>query len=210
MKNGPISQGSFTRYHNRKGCTSGTKQLVAYSPNWTAYFREDKEQLERLLAGVANVEILHVGSTSLPISAKDIIDVLVVTENDDEMKAVAGAIASRGERFGITLSAKAFDFLDQISLAKRNCDGRTLAMIHVVVRGTMSHLGRTLFKKFLEENPATLRQYEQVKQEASRKHQLGISTYAEAKGTFISDILTKAFKKYGIKGVMMDNRRPPQ
>ena len=70
------------------GLKVGTVKIEAYNENWKLMFKEEKENLIKVFGDIA-LQIEHIGSTSIPgLSAKPIIDILVVLESFNEFEKV--------------------------------------------------------------------------------------------------------------------------
>src|SRR5437868_14392433 len=66
-------------------------------PRWPDEFDSIAECL-RQAAGAGVVRIDHIGSTSIPLPAKDVIDVQITVARDDSLEPVAEALAARAWR----------------------------------------------------------------------------------------------------------------
>ena len=70
------------------GLKVGTVKLEEYNPKWKDNFNEEKENLSKIFGDVA-LSIEHIGSTSIPgLSAKPIIDILVIIKDFKDFEKV--------------------------------------------------------------------------------------------------------------------------
>ena len=80
------------------GLKVGTVKIEAYNENWKLMFKEEKENLIKVFGDIA-LQIEHIGSTSIPgLSAKPIIDILVVLESFNEFEKVKTLAYSTGTK----------------------------------------------------------------------------------------------------------------
>jgi GrpB-like predicted nucleotidyltransferase (UPF0157 family) len=70
--------------------------IAEYNPEWISHFEKIKEKLSGVLKSI-NVEIEHVGSTSVPkLDAKPIIDIDVICYQDADFQGIKKCLESLG------------------------------------------------------------------------------------------------------------------
>lgn len=71
--------------------------VVPYRPEWPTLFQGEKEKLSQVINEDNLINILHIGSTSVPgLSAKPVIDMLVVVKDINQLDQDNNQIASLG------------------------------------------------------------------------------------------------------------------
>ncbi len=159
--------------------------LVAYSPEWSIEFRNSKERLQTELGPVALL-IEHVGSTSVPgLSAKPIIDVvLVVRDSANE----ASYVPALQRRLGYELRFREPDWYEHRMLRL----ARPRVHLHVFSAGCEEVMRMISFRDHLREHPEDRLLYECAKIELASRTCKYMQAYADAKTDVISSILSRA------------------
>jgi GrpB-like predicted nucleotidyltransferase (UPF0157 family) len=168
--------------------------VVPHDPNWLRAFLAESQHLANAL-GDNMVNIYHIGSTSIPIYAKPIIDILIEVKDlakvDDRNNAIAGlGYIGMGE-FGIT--GRRF-------FKKDNSEGIRTHHIHAFETGSPQIVGgasplenrHLAFRDYLISHPETALEYSKLKQQLAQKYPNDIESYMDGKAEFISEIDKKA------------------
>jgi len=146
-------------------------ELSPYDPAWPLAYAEHRE---RILASLGEVEIEHVGSTSVPgLAAKPIIDVQVVVEDLD-----AAVVAL--EAAGYVLRVR-----EPGHRVVRTPD----AVIHLHEPGDPQLAARRRFRDRLRTDPAARQRYEDVKRSLCGRLWPDMNHYAEAKSDVVAELL---------------------
>jgi GrpB-like predicted nucleotidyltransferase (UPF0157 family) len=163
---------------------NSTIQLVPYNPSWLLDFKTLAERV-RLALGQKALLLEHVGSTSIGgLSAKPIIDMLlVVVDSRDE-----GAYAPALEQQGFKLRVREPDWFEHRMLKSTDIRGN----LHVFSEGCQEIERMLAFRDWLRTNEADRKLYEQHKQELAARTWRYTQNYADAKSEVIEQILVRA------------------
>lgn len=145
--------------------------LAAPDPSWPARFDEHRA---RIVAALGDVEVDHIGSTSVPgLAAKPIIDVqLVVADLEIAVeRLVAAGYALRVREPGHRV-VQAPD-----------------ANVHLYLPGDPEPAKVRRFRDRLRSDPAARKRYEEVKRGLAGREWPDMNHYAAAKGPVIEEIL---------------------
>ncbi|KAF7540480.1 hypothetical protein G7054_g1320 [Neopestalotiopsis clavispora] len=167
-------------------------EVVESSPRWAATFASIAQRIQGALGDIV-LSIQHVGSTSIPIAAKDVIDIdLVVTDPSDE-GAYVQALENAGFQF--LLREPAWHEHRLFGLAE------PYANVHVFGPKSAEHARHLLFKKWLIEHEDDRVLYENAKRsaaEAGRESQDTVTQYNKRKEPVVREILNRAFQAQGL------------
>ncbi|MBM7633180.1 GrpB family protein [Geomicrobium sediminis] len=163
---------------------NNTIELHEYNPTWPAQYQLEEEKIYRALQS-AVVQLEHVGSTSIPrMSAKPIIDILLVVHDSANESRYVQAL----ESIGYKLVIREPDWYEH-RLLKRNDEGVNL---HVFSEGC-EETGRMLtFRDHLRTNEEDFIKYKEKKQELSTRTWRHVQHYADAKSEVVEEIIHKA------------------
>lgn len=172
------------------------KSLVTvypYNEQWPIEFEKEKRILSEILKDF-NVEIEHVGSTSIPgLSAKPIIDIAIGVKNEETLFEIEPVMADAG-----------YDILNNYEtkgeiLARKGPPECRTHYIHIQLIDSEYWDEFMYFKRYLLEHPEEIKEYENLKQELSNKYAKERKKYTAEKNEYISSILEKSYKLYGRK-----------
>lgn len=167
-------------------------EVVDPSPRWAESFVSIAQRIQTALGDII-LGIEHVGSTSIPIAAKDVIDIdLVVKDPRDE-----GAYVQALENAGFQFLLRDPDWHDHrlFGLAE------PYANVHVFGPKSAEHARHLLFKRWLIEHEDDRVLYENAKRaaaEAGRKSGDNVTKYNQRKEPVIREILGRAFQAQGL------------
>lgn len=166
-------------------------KLVSYEIEWELEFLREKEKLLKNIQEDIFKEYLvgieHVGSTSIGIMSKPIIDVLVVINNYDKISTL---ILHKLAKMEYDLIA--WDMKEEWMFLVKETDELTTHHLHCVQVGNKRHREYILFRDFLRSDKYWARQYEEVKKELSIKYKDDRRAYSVSKNNIINNILQKA------------------
>jgi GrpB-like predicted nucleotidyltransferase (UPF0157 family) len=163
-----------------------TIRLVPYDNRWPLMFSLAAHKIRSVLSGQALL-IEHVGSTAVPgLSAKPIIDmVLVVADSSDEH-----AYVPLLERQGFILRTREPEWFRHRFLILEL--ERTAFQLHVF-SADCEEVDRMLaFRDWLRTHDDDRRKYEEGKRELTARTWRHVQNYADAKSEIIREILTRA------------------
>lgn len=152
-----------------------------YDPSWPAAFAEHRERIRRALAD-RQVEIAHIGSTSVPgLAAKPIVDIVVavadITAEEDYLDALLAAgyemrVREPGHRM--------------VRTPERDVH------VHVYERGARAVDEYLLLRDRLRTDAADRSLYERTKRELLQRGWDDMNAYADAKTAVIDAIKERA------------------
>jgi GrpB-like predicted nucleotidyltransferase (UPF0157 family) len=166
-------------------------RLDEYSPAWPQRFLEIDRELRDALGSEA-LQIEHVGSTSVPgLSAKPIIDVLLVVSKS----SVEESYVPRLEGCGFSLRIREPDWYEHRLLKPTEAD----ANIHVFSTGCREIIRLLTFRDWLRINESDRAMYQNTKKKLAARTWKYTQNYADAKTEIIEEILTRALAAYGFR-----------
>jgi len=164
--------------------TTGPVVLVEYDPEWPHLF-EREEQRIRLALGDRAVQVEHVGSTSVPgLSAKAIIDIVLVVADTTDERAYVPALEAAGYR----LRVREPDWFEHRLLKGADPD----VNLHVFSAGCPEIERMLVFRDHVRRNAADRELYERTKRELSRREWKYVQHYADAKSEVVEEIIARA------------------
>ncbi|MFO7969879.1 MAG: GrpB family protein [Bacillota bacterium] len=157
--------------------------LKNYDKKWEAEFKKIKSNLETVLTDLA-LEIEHVGSTSIPgLSAKPIIDIIVVIPDYKVFPIIKERLASIGYIYQGDLGIK-----DREAFYYSGNDGLMRRHLYVCTKDSKElkrHIG---FRDYLRNNKKLREEFNRIKSEASKVKPEGIKNYLRDKKKFVDKI----------------------
>ena len=160
--------------------------VVPYDPQWKVEFEKIKAYIEKPIKN-SIVGIEHVGSTSVEgLSAKPIIDLDVIIEDDGKFEAVKKHLEALGYSHegdqGIK-GREAFRYKDR--------QGRMAHHLYVCTKDSEELKRHLLFRDHLRAHREDRERYSAVKLQAAEKFPTDIDRYIENKSAVIEDIYRK-------------------
>ena len=158
--------------------------LVDYDPRWPDLFEREAARIRAVL-GQEALRIEHVGSTSVPgLSAKPVVDVvLVVTDSADE-RAYVPPLASSGYR----LQVREPHWHQHRMLKGPDTD----INLHTFSAGCPEIDRMLLFRDWLRANPEERDLYARTKSVLAQRDWRFVQNYADAKSAVVADIMIRA------------------
>lgn len=163
-------------------------EVLNYDSSWKDIFNDFKKIYQSILTGL-DIDIVHVGSTSIEgLAAKPIIDIDIIVNDDDTLKVVIKRLEGFGYihqgNLGIT-GREAF---------KLGVDNPELKFPHHLYAGLRNSLGirnHLALKEYLINNPKAVLEYSKLKKDLAIKYPNDIDSYIDGKTDFIVGILNK-------------------
>lgn len=161
-------------------------ELVPADPGWPEQYEAEAANVRAALGGSA-LQVHHVGSTSVPgLSAKPIIDmILVVSRSEDESRYVPALTA-----VGYVLRIREPDWFEHRLLKRMDPE----VNLHVFSTGCAEIDRMLTFRNRLRENDNERLLYEQAKQALARREWQYLQHYADAKTAVVEEILERALE----------------
>jgi len=172
--------------------------LVDYDPRWPILFHEEDKLIRSILDDDLVTRIDHFGSTAIPgLSAKPIIDLLIVTPSLDEAKKRAvGPLEAHGYSYWRDNPAPHHMFF----VKGLPPNGPRTHHIHMVEAVSPDHkcegfvfAERLLFRDYLRTHPEELKRYAAIKKELARKYPTDREAYTDCKNDYVRSIMLKAW-----------------
>lgn len=163
--------------------------VESYNSAWKKDFEDIRSELMAVLEGKV-ISIEHVGSTSVKgLSAKPIIDIDVVIEDEDTFPEVKAAMESIGYTHEGDLGIKgreAFKYEGKEHLRKHH--------LYVCTKDATELKKHITFRDHLRSHPEAVREYSKVKEEGAKLYPEDIDGYINYKAPFIEGI----YKEIGL------------
>lgn len=167
------------------GLKRGLLELVAYDPEWGAFFNKEKNKIRKTV-GQFTLAIEHIGSTSIKdMCAKPIIDIAIGLEKyDDGFKCVEG------------LSKIGYLYLGEHGVPGRHflrTDSDVVKChIHMYEITSAEWENHILFRDYLSNHEKEAKEYASLKNDLVKQFGNNREKYTETKAEFINNILKKA------------------
>ena len=156
-------------------------RISEYDSSWPDTFKA----IQGMLAGVFGTKALqieHVGSTSVPgMTAKPIIDVLVIVPNIDELDTEKKAIEDLGYFIRENVLEK------RSLLFEKKTQGEKTENIHIFEQGAEKANQLLVMKEYYLTHPERVSQYENLKVELYKKFPESYEDYRKGKKGFLDE-----------------------
>ena len=168
------------------GLARGTVQLQQYFPEWKTLFEQEADLL-RSAMGAAAQHVEHVGSTAIDgMSAKPIIDLVVVVSSLNE----AGVWIPRLQALGY--EHRASDVVaDRFFFAKGPQSRRTHHLSLAEARSKF-YTEKVLFRDYLGSHREAFDEYLELKKKLAQRYPKDRDSYTEGKRGFVEGIIQLA------------------
>ena len=167
-------------------------ELVPYSAEWPVLAERELGRLVHTLHGLV-VAGHHIGSTAVPgLSAKPVVDLLLVVRSVAELDDHEGVFRHLGYRCrgenGI--AGRRYYTLDD------TLTGRRQLQVHCFPVGSGEIERHLAFRDYLRTHPDTARAYEAEKRRCRERHPDDSNAYCEAKAGWIAGVLPLALAHF--------------
>jgi len=163
-------------------------ELVAYDPSWPARYEAEAGAIRAALAGLADFELVHFGSTAIPgLAAKPIIDIMLISGDQAAWPALIEPIKALGYVFWADNPRR-----DRLFFVKGMPPFGTRRTHHVHVRTPEDARTALLFCAHLRRHPEEAARYAALKRELSARYPTDRDAYTEGKARYVDDIVRKA------------------
>lgn len=172
-----------------------TKHVVVlpYDEGWKQDFLKIKQELQDALGQLA-IDIEHVGSTSVEgLSAKPIIDIDVVVEDNTMLKDAVAALERAGYEHEGDLGIpgrEAFRYEGKEHLRTHH--------LYVCPKDSPELKRHIAFRDYLRSHPEAVKEYSRIKEEGAKLYPYDIDGYIEYKSLLINRI----YKELVIRAVL--------
>lgn len=164
--------------------------VVDYDPAWPSKYVGERDYITEILKDNC-ISIYHIGSTSVPgLSAKPIIDIMVVVRSLAGVDAVAEKFSDIG-----------YEYLGEFGMAGRRYlrkggDERT-HQIHLFQADDWNNIGRHLaFRDYMRTHEKERNEYAKIKKDLAQEFPYDIEGYCAGKENFVREMEERALAQY--------------
>jgi GrpB-like predicted nucleotidyltransferase (UPF0157 family) len=158
--------------------------LVAYDPAWPAMFARTAAEVRDTLGPVA-LAVHHIGSTAVPrLSAKPVVDVVLVVADSADEAVYRPALEERGYR----LVVREPEWFEHRMFQR----GQPRVNLHVFSDGCEEVARVLAFRDHLRVHAADRFLYEETKRRLAQRPWRSVQDYADAKSAVVAEIMTRA------------------
>lgn len=179
-----LEKSSSDLYGKELGLEYDRVEIVPYISEWKKIYEKEEQLLYSVLEGY-NVDIRHIGSTSIPgLAAKPIIDIMIGFKNLDSTRECTLEIIELGYYYFGECGRPGRKFFVKTQ------QGLTTHHLHIVEKGSKYWENNLLFKDILTNNSKIAQEYENLKKDLARKYRNDRDAYKENKSNFIDNVLS--------------------
>jgi GrpB-like predicted nucleotidyltransferase (UPF0157 family) len=162
------------------------KKMDASFSEWTSVYYDVAQAVIDFI-GLAQLEVIHIGSTSFKVGGKGIIDLSVLYKNNDLALATEHLLELG---FQDQVSIKPFPPERPRKDGVVNLDGKEYYLhVHVIASGSDEHKKQVQYKHYMLKNPTARKQYELTKKTILSNGIKDQDTYGEQKSPFVKSLL---------------------
>jgi GrpB-like predicted nucleotidyltransferase (UPF0157 family) len=166
------------------GLATSEVRLTPYDPDWAVLGVQECATVRALLGDMA-IEVLHVGSTSVPgMAAKPILDIVAAVGDDVPIDEVVGRLCATG-----AYGYEGDQGDDGGLLLVRGTGELRTVHVHVVGTGSQAWIDYRRFRSLLVSDDAARRRYESVKRRLAQQYPHDRRAYTQAKAVVIRELL---------------------
>lgn len=164
-------------------------EVTPYQEEWKQLFENENECLKNIFHSI-NVDIHHIGSTSVPgLSAKPIIDILLSADklayiDQATAQIVTAGYEAKGEN-GIP-GRRYFQKSDKNGIRKVH--------LHAFEKDSHELHRHLVFRDYLIEHPEEAKKYAAIKEKAAKKYEYDIESYIAEKSPLVKELEQKALQ----------------
>lgn len=164
-------------------------EVIPYQEEWKQLFENEKECLKNIFHPI-NVDIHHIGSTSVPgLSAKPIIDILLAADKLADIDQTTAQIVAAGYQ------AKGENGIPgRRYFQKSDKNGTRKVHLHAFEQGSHELHRHLVFRDYLIEHPEEAKKYAAIKEKAAGKYEFDIESYIAEKSPLVKELEQKALQ----------------
>ena len=168
------------------GLQRGIVQVIPYSPQWAALFRQEAERLKQAL-GAYEVDIQHIGSTSIPgLAAKPILDIGIAVAAEADVPTCVTLLNTVDYTYRGDRGASEGYFFD------RGTGEQRTHYLHMLLISNPAWGNYLRFRDYLIAHPDSRDAYMRLKEALAVQYAEDRAAYTAAKAEFIQGILASA------------------
>ena len=186
-------------WHMKKRLTEMTSEelwklfpifLVPHNEQWVEYYNEMHKFLRRILSEYQIRRISHIGSTAVKnIWSKNIIDILIEIDFDEDMEDVSKEIERNGF---IRMSSD----INRFSLNRGYTESGFEEKVYHIHLRRLGDNDELYFRDYLNEHSEIAKEYERLKLDLWKQYEHNRDGYTDAKSNFITKQTLAAKKLY--------------
>lgn len=185
--------------------------IEEYNEEWAEEFKELKTVFLQHMKQL-NIDVQHVGSTSIPgCAAKPILDIDIILDEHEKLPPVIGILTELGYTHQGDLGIEGREAFKRASGKvpyHNNREYRFAHHLYVCIADSVSLENHLRFRDHLRGNREAVLEYSDLKKELAAKHEDDIDSYIEKKTGFITDILSKTgFGEKDILEITSQNKK---
>jgi GrpB-like predicted nucleotidyltransferase (UPF0157 family) len=177
--------------HDGKGWSNADQdrvELVPYDPGWPAQYEAEARAIRAALAGLADVELVHFGSTAIPgLVAKPIIDIMLVTPERSAWPALLEPLKALDYVFWADNPRR-----DRLFFVKGMPPFGARRTHHVHVRTREDARPALVFCDYLRRHPEEAARYAVLKRELAARHATDRDAYTDGKARYVDAVVRRA------------------
>jgi GrpB-like predicted nucleotidyltransferase (UPF0157 family) len=163
-------------------------RVVPYDPGWVVRFRQERVQLERLLAPWLSGGVHHIGSTSVPgLAAKPILDMIAGVADLEAARPAIAVLEAHGWVHAPHRPEAYWFYRPQTSVGREHTHH-----LHLTQPGSALWRERLAFRDALRADPALREQYQALKLLLAQQHGDDTGGYTGDKRAFVAGVLASA------------------
>lgn len=164
-------------------------EVVPYRSEWKKLFEQERRLLEAIFKP-AEVEIHHIGSTSVPgLSAKPIIDIMLAAGSLSEIEKATPAIEAAGY-----LAFGENGIQGRRYFQKSDENGIRKVHLHSFEKSSPELHRHLVFRNYLRAHSDEAARYAAVKEKAAQKYEYDIEAYIAEKSPLIKELEQRAMQ----------------
>ena len=162
-----------------------TVEIKQYSEVLKQMFHKERSRLKLILP--ENVVIEHVGSSSVGIGGKNIVDILIGAKKKADFRKIRDILVCNGYYEGHDSHE------DRLFLASRPSETRAGDVhIHICLTGSPCYEDFLILRKYLLNHPTEAKLYYEKKKEFAFLARYDRKEYKKLKSSYVSELLDKA------------------
>lgn len=161
--------------------------LVEHNPTWVDEFEKAKKLLKSVFANCPAI-IEHIGSTSLGIPAKPMVDIAVGVDDLSRVKHLDFKRLAENRYYRLKV-----EFADKIVIARFEDDDyqHKTHIVHVIEKGGLRWQELVVFRDVLKKDAKLLASYLKLKVQLAAQYPNDMNAYSEAKREFVHQCISE-------------------
>jgi len=163
-------------------------EIVAFDPQWSCRFQEERALLETALGPWLAGPIEHIGSTAVPgLAAKPVIDIMAGVATLESSRGAIIAAQDVGYCY-FPYRPEVMHWFCKPSPAQRTHH------LHLAPVGSPLWVERLAFRDYLRSHASVAAEYAELKRRLAEQHRFDRERYTDEKAPFVQEVLERALK----------------